>query len=299
MAKKSTTATDETRLKAQRMREEQARKDRRTRNTIIGVVAVLIVAIVVAVALVVVNQRNAQEAAQSEQSGNAAAVLGPYASGEPILLGPDGVGEPDPSLPTLTEYFDYSCHACAAVDVLAGPQISQMALAGQFNIAFQPVTTVGMEFAKPATTASLIVAQKDPEHWVDFHHALLAYFNDRFTASDGTVIQDLDKSVAQVAAIAADAGVPQDVIDSFVPDAVDAYLTTSTNTWINLTIDGRDPQKIGTPEFVKDGTSLITLSGNSADEVLQDISQAMGASSSTAPSSSPSASVQSEDQSGK
>ncbi|MCI1787912.1 MAG: thioredoxin domain-containing protein [Actinomyces sp.] len=277
MAKKSTTATDATRLKAQRMREEQARKDRRTRNTIIGVVAVLVVAIVVAVALVIVNQRKAQDAAQSEQSGEAAAVLGPFASGAPVLLGPDGVGTSDPSLPTLTEYFDYTCHVCANVDVMVGPQLSEKAESGAFNIAYQPVTTVGMEYQKPSTTASLIVAQKDPEHWVDFHHALLAYFQTQYNGGDGTVINDLDASFAQVKSIAADAGVSQDVISTFTEDAVDAYLTTTTNAWIALDPEGRVEQ-FGTPEFVRDGTSVITLSGTSADEILGSLTEGMSGS---------------------
>ncbi len=283
MAKNSAATTDAARLKAQQMREEQARKDRRTRNTIIGVVAVLVVAIIVAVVLVVANERNDQETAQSEQSGNAAAVLGPYATGDPVVLGPDGVGGADPSLPTLTEYFDYTCHVCAAVDTAAGPQISEMALSGQFNIAYQPVTTVGMNFQKPATTASLIVAQKDPEHWAAFHHALLSYFNDRFTAGDGTVIEDLDKSFSQVKSIAADAGVSQSAIDAFTKDAVTNYLATATMAWQNLSPSGRDPQNFGTPEFVRDGATVIPLSGTSPDQILQSITSGM----SVAPSDSP------------
>jgi len=289
MAKKSAATTDAARLKAQQMREEQARKDRRTRNTIIGVVVVLIVAIIVAVVLVIVNDRNNQEAAQSEQSGNAAALLGPYAGGDPVLLGPDGVGSTDPSLPTLTEYFDYTCHVCAAVDTAAGPQISEMAQSGEFNIAYQPVTTVGMDFQKPATTASLIVAQKDPEHWTAFHHALLSYFNDRYTAGDGTVIEDLDKSFSQVKTIAADAGVSQDVIDTFTEDAVTNYLATTTAAWTNLLPSGRDPQNFGTPEFVRDGTTVIPLTGTSADQIVQSITSGMsaaGSDSAPAPSES-------------
>lgn len=269
MAKKSPAVADSTRAKAQAMREAQVRKDRRMRAIIIGVVAVLVVAIVVAVVAVVAQQKNSQSQAQTgtSQSGDVS-LLGDYASGQPVLVSHVGVGQKDDSLPTLTEYFDYSCHVCAAVDVAAGPDISQLAVGGSFNIAYQPVTTVGMDYEMPATSASLIVAQKDPSHWLDFHHALLSYFNDQFTSGNGTVIQDSDKSYAQVKTIAQEAGVSQDVIDAFPLDIVTSYLKTTTSAWTSASFEGRDTSSFGTPEFVKDGKTVISLTSTTDKQAI-------------------------------
>ena len=84
---------------------------------------------------------------------------------------------------------------------------------------------------KPAASASLVVAQKAPDKWVDFHHALLAYFRSQFQASNGTVVQNLDASWKQVKVIATEVGVPSDVIDTFPVNAVDDYLKASTTAW--------------------------------------------------------------------
>lgn len=266
--------TDPTRLKAQQLREAQQRTDRRIRLTIIGVVTVVVLAIIAAVTIAIVRGGNDDQS--GSQSGDAAAVLGPFADGSPVLLSNLGLGQTDDSLPTLTEYFDYTCHVCADVDAAVGERLGEQAEKGAFNIAYQPVTTVGMAYQKPATTASLIVAQKDPEHWVDFHHALLAYFEEQFNAGNGTVIQDLDKSTDQVAQIATEAGVPAGVVSTFTQNSVDAYLTTTTNEWTAKTFDGRDPSSFGTPEFVKDGTTVIKLSGTSADAIFETIMTGMG-----------------------
>ena len=69
---------------------------------------------------------------------------------------------------------------------------------GHYNLELQPVITVNMNYLKPATGASLVVAQKAPDKWIEFHHALLAYFRTQFQAGNGTVVQNLDPSWKQV-----------------------------------------------------------------------------------------------------
>ena len=187
------------------------------------------------------------------------------------MVGPNGVGQADPSLPTLTEYFDYSCHACADTDAAIGAQLTQWAEQGRYNIEIQSVTTVGMEYQKAATSASLVVAQKDPDHWTAFHHALLAYFRTQFQASNGTVVQDLEASWRQVKTIASETGVPQGVVDTFPLNVSDDYLKASTAAWQGANVAGRG-SSLGTPEFVKDHARMIPLT--SAAELQQSIDQA-------------------------
>ena len=169
-----------------------------------------------------------------------------------------GIGNVDESLPTLTEYFDYSCHVCAAYDVAFGEQATQDALDGKFNIKYQPVNTVKAPYQYAATTASLIAAQKvDAQTWGKFHNALLAYFNEAYTSGNGSVVQDLSKSAKQVKTIASQVGIPEDVVNSFPENGVDEYLTKTTQAWANATYEGRSPNSLGTPEFViNDKTAL-------------------------------------------
>lgn len=252
MAKPS--RSQEAREKAQQLREQQARADRRTRNIIIGLVALILVVIIGAIAAVIIQSNHKK--AQDSQA--ATATIGTYGDGAPIVVSHLGIGKVDESLPTLTEYFDYSCHVCAAYDVAFGEQATQDALDGKFNIKYQPVNTVKAPYQYAATTASLIAAQKvDAQTWGKFHNALLAYFNEAYTSGNGSVVQDLSKSAKQVKTIASQVGIPEDVVNSFPENGVDEYLTKTTQAWANATYEGRSPNSLGTPEFViNDKTAL-------------------------------------------
>ena len=256
MAQKKKPAVDPVRAKAAQMRQAQERADRRTRIIVISAVAAIVLAVVAAVGGVIWKQQAQVSAARNV---DASTIFGDYADGRPIILNSNGiVSEADPNLPTLTEYFDYSCHVCADLDAIMGEDLTTWAAEGRYNLEIQPVITVGMDYQKAATGASLVVAQKAPDKWVDVHHALLAYFRTQVQASDGTVVQNLDASWKQVKVIAAEVGVPSDVIDTFPVNAVEDYLKASTTAWQNAGYSGRG-NGLGTPELVKDHSTVIPL----------------------------------------
>ena len=258
MAQKKQPAVDPVRTKAAQMRQAQERADRRTRIIVISAVAAIVLAVVAAVGGVIWKQQAQVNAARNV---DASEVLGPYADGRPIIVNANGVvAEADPNLPTLTEYF--------------GKDLTTWAAEGHYNIELQPVITVNMDYLKPAASASLVVAQKAPDKWVDFHHALLAYFRSQFQASNGTVVQNLDASWKQVKVIAAEVGVPSDVIDTFPVNAVEDYLKASTTAWQNAGYSGRG-NGLGTPELVKDHSTVIPL-GTQLGELRQSIANAFG-----------------------
>ena len=178
MAQKQQRSVDPLRAKASEMRLAQQRAERRTRIIVISAVGLIVLAIIAAVGGVIWQQQSEVSAARNVEPSD---VLGVYADGRPIVVNGNGVSaEPDPNLPTLTEYFDYSCHACADVDAALGEDLTTWASEGHYNLELQPVITVNMNYLKPATGASLVVAQKAPDKWIEFHHALLAYFRTQF-----------------------------------------------------------------------------------------------------------------------
>ena len=191
MAQKKKPATvDPVRAKAAKMRLAQERADRRTRIIVISSVAAIVLAVVGAVGGVIWKQQADINAARNV---DASTILGVFADGRPIVVNGNGVSaQADPNLPTLTEYFDYSCHACADLDAYIGNDLTTWASQGHYNLELQPVITVDMEYLKPATGASLVVAQKAPDKWIEFHHALMAYFRSQFNAQSVSVIKNLD-----------------------------------------------------------------------------------------------------------
>ena len=280
MAQKKKPDVDPVRAKAAQMRLAQERADRRTRIIVISVVAAIVLAVVGAVGGVIWKQQSQINAARNV---DASEVLGVFADGRPIVVNGNGVSsQADPNLPTLTEYFDYSCHACADLDAVLGEDLTTWASEGHYNLELQPVITVNMNYLKPATGASLVVAQKAPDKWVEFHHALLAYFRSQFQAGNGTVVRNLDASWKQVKQIATEVGVPADVIATFPVNAVEPYLEASSNAWKNASVDGREPNKLGTPELVKDHSTLVTLT-NDPESMRSTIKELFGFSDSATP----------------
>ena len=284
MASKKT-LNDPVRVKAQQLRQAQEKADRRTRAIIISIVVVVVLAVVAAVGIAISQQIAKKNEAMT---ADPVATLGEYASGAPILYSHLGVGKIDESLPTLTEYFDYSCHACADIDVLIGPQVAEGADKGEYNVKYQPVKAVGLGYMNPATSASLIVAQKDPEHWLDFHHAILSYFSTQYREGKGGVIQNEENSWKQMKVIASQVGVPESVSDTFPVNVVTDYLAASSQAWKDAPVQGRTG--LGTPEFVNNDSEKITLVGDAA-AMMRTLREGMGLS---VPHSSSAESAQSE-----
>ncbi|MCD4549929.1 DsbA family protein [Schaalia sp. lx-260] len=267
---KETSSQDSVRLKAQQMRAEQARKDRRIKITIISVVLVVVLGIAAAVAVVIGQKVSAERAARNVDP---VSVFGTFAEGEPILYSHKGVGQVDDSIPTLVEYFDYSCHVCVNVDALFGKELTEGADKGEYNIEYRSVRTVDMAYQHAATAASLVVAQKAPERWADFHHALMAYFKSQYDNGKGHVVNDADASYQQVKKIAEQVGISADVIGTFPYGSVaDHYLDVASQAWREATVEGR--AGLGTPEFVAHGKA-VKLQGKTGAELLDSVRAAL------------------------
>lgn len=267
MARKSSKQTgsaNDVRAKAAAMRLEQEAADRRMRNIIIAVVAAIVVSVTGIIAYVVSTNTELQVEATPEQ---AAELLGDYASGKPIILSHKGVGQADDTLPTVTEYFDYSCHACSAASVLFGTELVKAANEKKFNIAYQPVNTVGGPYHFPATTASVIIARKAPEQWLAFHEAAMAFHNQEYQAGRGTTIGNATASARKIREIAQQVGVPQDIVDTLPANAANDYLQSASEKWQNLEVEDRE--KTGTPEFIVNNKKVNLTTFEAAQAVAE------------------------------
>ena len=142
MAQKKKPAVDPVRAKAAQMRQAQERADRRTRIIVISAVAVIVLAVVAAVGGVIWKQQAQVNAARNVDASD---VLGIYADGRPVIVNGNGVvTEAEPNLPTLTEYFDYTCHERTDLDVDMRKNLTTWASEGHFKLELQPVITVNM-----------------------------------------------------------------------------------------------------------------------------------------------------------
>lgn len=259
MAEKNadTAAPMSTRQKAEALRAAQAKADAKTRNILISVVATLVAITVLASVWVVWN-------AKSEMRANVA----PSGEETSFLVSADGIGKEKAGVPTLVEYFDYSCHACADVDDYIGSQLSDGALAGKYNVKYVPVTLVGMAWNNVSAHAAYITYKESPENFVKFHHALLGYFKTQFDSKNVSVIQNEDASLAQVKEIASQQGIPANVIEKFQKHGAADMLTTNFQGWKAATPEGRE--SLGTPEF-QVNNKVLQLQGSTVEELYNNL----------------------------
>ena len=225
---------DEARAKAAQMRKEQERKARR--NRIIGIVVIVLA--VVALALIVfkiVNTKNENEAANSEvvYGGTSANVIPPLIAdvtspstaqdngGIPVSNGGKTVGEAGDGDVNLTIYFDFMCPICGNFEQINGADVATIVAEAGNTVEYHPISFLdansnGTFYSTRAANAAAIVADKSPEHFADFVSQM--YVDQPAEGSSG-------RTDAEIAKIATDVGVPQDVADTFTDTASGSYET--------------------------------------------------------------------------
>lgn len=248
MAKKTSPNDAEVRAKAKAMRESQRKADQRTRNIIFVVVGIIVVALIVAIVFAVKSDTVGK--AQSGDGG----VPAQFAQGEPIVLSHLGVGESDPNLDDLALYTSFTCSYCAILEDAAGTALLEGALNGDYNLVIHPVSASVMPYLYPATNAILRVAADAPDQFPAFFSALYGFTYSSLESGDTSTLSNLRKSTLEVAEIAANVGVPQNVIDQFSDDAQN-YLTLSNQAWGAREVKGREGNP-GSPEIVFKDTKI-------------------------------------------
>jgi len=228
---------DEARAKAAQMRKEQERKAKR--NRLIGI-AVLVVAVLVLgfVAYKIVTDNNANAAANSDvvYGGDSADVVPPTIAdvkapapatdngGIPVSGdGADAVGNAGDGDVVLTIYFDFMCPICGQFESINGADIDTLLADGGTTVEYHPISFLdanssGTSYSTRAANAAAVVADKSPEHFADFVSAM--YVDQPAEGSAG-------RTDAEIAKIATDLGVPDDVADSFT-DTVDGTYETGS-----------------------------------------------------------------------
>lgn len=246
---------DAARIKAQELRQQQEQKERKTRAIIIAVVGTLLALAIIAVIWVVNSARSNEDQVMTGEF-------------TPIVVSSKGVGVADPNAPVVREYFDYSCHACANVDVLLGSKLWESVKDGEISLELVPVDVVRMPWHYAMASASYLVSQEEPDKFEQLHHASYEFFKSQFDGGDGSVIQDEAASLAKVKELATQVGVSQAVVDKISLDGAKGILEANTTEWKDSQVEGRE--KLGTPEFVTGGKA-VQLSGQTADELVDSI----------------------------
>ena len=201
------------RAQALALKQQQEAADRRSRMITLGVLGVVVAAVLGIIIFLFVrdgqqtaaNRVDTQDIPLSEVTTVPAGAL-PDGG---IPIGTDRVagGPQAEGVPTVGVYFDYMCPMCGEFERLNLETIETFIAEGTANVVFYPVAILdrmaqGTQFSTRAVAAFAWVADRAPEHALDFH--IVMFENEPAEQTPG-------HSNAEMADLARQAGVPEDV----------------------------------------------------------------------------------------
>ena len=223
------------RLRTQELRQaRQAAAARRSgRRRILTSIGALVIAALVAALTVAVVQAAGNERMLPDASG---AVVAPQ---HLTQTGGIPVGSADARV-TVEIYYDYMCPACGAFEKANGGELDRLVADGVARIELRPIAFLdeqssGTEYSTRSANAFAAVADAAPDRVWDFHTAL--YEHQPAEGSEGL-------SDEKIAKIAADAGVPADVVGGFTDDTFRPWVGSVTQKAFDSGVQGTPTVKI-------------------------------------------------------
>lgn len=186
------------RKEADRLRKIQQAKEKRSRRILIAVVAAVL-ALIIAAVVVIAVQANRTLLSDFE---------GPTPAGSDlhggIPIGAEGAGTPNEGAPVLDVYVDFMCPHCGTFEQINGEDLAQAAADGEVTVNYHPVSFLS-EYSARAAAAFAEVSNSAPESAMGFMTEMFA----NQPSEGGSGLTD-----EEIAEIAVEAGVPQDVADT-------------------------------------------------------------------------------------
>ncbi|WNB87105.1 thioredoxin domain-containing protein [Cellulomonas sp. ATA003] len=245
---------EEARAAAARLREEQERAARRARTIAISVLVACLVLFGAVVAVILTSADD--DVPTGAPLGEVTAPAGSTEAGA-IPVGASGVAGTtegsDPDAVVVSVYADYLCPFCGLFEETNADALDAMRASGEVVVEYHPVSildrlSAGSEYSTRAATAAALVADRSPEAFVAFNHAMYA----AQPAENSAGLTD-----AQIADVAAEAGADEAVVAAI---ADGSYLTgdDSFRPWVAAVTEraGQDLDQLATPAILIDGEQL-------------------------------------------
>lgn len=231
-APRMSTASQARREALRKERAAAVRREKRMRQIRNGLFGAIVLGLVVAIGFLVW---------QAASEDDAPAVDGPVVA--PAGATEDGavpIGAADAPV-TLDLYVDYICPACGAFEQANAGELDALLEDGTARIELHPIafldeTSRGTRYSTRAANAVATVADQAPDAVWEFHKAL--YENQPAEGTEGL-------SDEEIADIAIEAGVPENVTESFTEETHSAWVASITQTALD--------QIKGTPTVLIDG----------------------------------------------
>ena len=206
---------------ARKQAQAQVRAEQRRTTALWILAGVVLVGVFAAIILYIVNQSSVNTNFAEEQKSPAIATA---AGGIPV--GEGGVaGEGlDPDRVQFTVYLDFLCSVCQAFEEINGADLKAITEEGLADVTYHPVAildreSAGSRYSTRAASAAALVADRSPEHFLDYVELL--FVNRPEYNTRGLTDAQLTEFAIQV-------GVPEDIANEIPNHAYAQWVTAST-----------------------------------------------------------------------
>lgn len=154
------------REQAAAVRAAQLKKDKRNRMIAIGVLVLAVLAL--GLAIFFINKQGEAKPLADTAAPATATENGGFAFGKDRVAGTDNGSD----AVELSVYLDFQCSFCAAFEIANSDSINEMLEAEDITLVLHPVSILGTSFSQDTAGATAYLAEKAPEHVLDFVNAV-------------------------------------------------------------------------------------------------------------------------------
>ncbi|WP_165962789.1 DsbA family protein [Occultella glacieicola] len=206
------------RLEAARLREQAAKREKRNRGILIGAV-VLVVALIATAGFFIFQA--AGRTLLSDFEGEVPAGSNLHGG---IPIGAEGAGSPNEGAVEVDVYLDFLCPYCGQFEEVNGADVATLVGDGTATVTYHPLANLDhlsaeTMYSTRAANAFATVASDEPAMALPFAEALFA----NQPAEGGPGLTD-----DEIAAIAVEAGVSQEVADSLAAGTYTEWVRVAT-----------------------------------------------------------------------
>lgn len=184
------------REQAAAQRNAQLKKDRRNRMIIIAVLLVAVAGLVVGILWI--NKQGETKPLADTAAPTEVTEDGGIPFGKGRVAGTDN----GPDAVELGVYLDFNCSYCALFDISNGPAMNELIESGDATLVLHPVDILNSPLSRDAAGATAYLADKSPEHVLDFVTAIFATQPTENGAPSNEQMQSIAESVGVDPAVA-------------------------------------------------------------------------------------------------
>lgn len=223
-------SSGDARKQAQEIVNSRKRSEKRKKNLIVTAVFSIVIVIIAIVGFLIV--KDAENSSNEAESTRGEQITPTTADANGAFYVPANAGDKASETSDATRvdvFFDPQCPGCGVVDRGIGDRLAELVESEEIDLYLTPVSFLDRattdKYSSRAASAVVTIAEKSPEHALDFVHAI---YDENFQPSEGGGSSNV--SDEKLAEAAKSVGVPAEIADTIKDQSYVDWVLSHTET---------------------------------------------------------------------